>query len=205
MSNRLNNYIRDKIVENALVKAGLIEEQNKLAAERREWSEKVRLHMNGITDEGVIRLEKEAAAILERLPKQLRRSEEVRLVSRNDWDIVNLGGMRVTIYFEDDQGNRVSKIRASSDVPIAASHPLTKQFHKLEERERELKEKIAGLKGQVRAAVNSVTTVKKLLEVWPEALELIPAKAAPAANNLPAVVVADLNSMIGLPSERGEA
>ncbi|MFA2284800.1 Nmad5 family putative nucleotide modification protein, partial [Escherichia coli] len=51
------------------------------------------------------------------------------------------------------------------------------------------------------AALNSVTTVKRLIEVWPESKELLPKEADKASTALPALRVEDLNKMIGLPSE----
>ncbi|ELV4980379.1 hypothetical protein SHB81_000001, partial [Escherichia coli] len=53
----------------------------------------------------------------------------------------------------------------------------------------------------VWAALNSVTTVKRLIEVWPESKELLPKEADKASTALPALRVEDLNKMIGLPSE----
>ncbi|MFT7963069.1 Nmad5 family putative nucleotide modification protein, partial [Salmonella enterica] len=46
-----------------------------------------------------------------------------------------------------------------------------------------------------------VTTVKRLIEVWPESKELLPKEADKASTALPALRVEDLNKMIGLPSE----
>ncbi|MFN0682916.1 Nmad5 family putative nucleotide modification protein, partial [Escherichia coli] len=53
----------------------------------------------------------------------------------------------------------------------------------------------------VRLPLNSVTTVKRLIEVWPESKELLPKEADKASTALPALRVEDLNKMIGLPSE----
>ena len=45
------------------------------------------------------------------------------------------------------------------------------------------------------------STVKRLIEVWPESKELLPKEADKASTALPALRVEDLNKMIGLPSE----
>ncbi|EGN7597853.1 Nmad5 family putative nucleotide modification protein [Escherichia coli] len=51
----------------------------------------------------------------------------------------------------------------------------------------------------VSAALNKVRTVKRLLDVWPEAKELLPTDAPPVPL-APAVHRETLNEMIGLPT-----
>jgi hypothetical protein len=57
------------------------------------------------------------------------------------------------------------------------------------------------IEATVWAALNSVTTLKRLIEVWPESKELIPKDSDNAKAALPALRVEDLNRMIGLPTE----
>ncbi|MBZ7208083.1 hypothetical protein FMK66_11450 [Klebsiella michiganensis] len=57
------------------------------------------------------------------------------------------------------------------------------------------------IEATVWAALNSVTTLKRLIEVWPESKELIPENSDNARASLPALKVEDLNRMIGLPTE----
>lgn len=64
-----------------------------------------------------------------------------------------------------------------------------------------LDEQYASVRTAVRAAVNKPTTIKALLAAWPEAKELLPEQLAEAKTQLPAVQVADLNALVGLPSE----
>lgn len=52
---------------------------------------------------------------------------------------------------------------------------------------------------QVSDALNSVTTVKKLTDKWPEVAELLP--ALPDKPQVPAIPVPSLNAQLGLPSE----
>lgn len=65
-----------------------------------------------------------------------------------------------------------------------------------------IKDKEASIVASVEAVVNSVTTERKLLKVWPEAKELLP-KASEIAQkaNLPALRIEELNSIVGLPSK----
>jgi hypothetical protein len=83
---------------------------------------------------------------------------------------------------------------------LSADHPLTVEFEALGTIEADLNDRRNKLKYDVRAMVNSVTTVARLLAVWPEAKELIPTYAV-QPKNLPAVNVEQLNSAIGLPTE----
>ena len=83
---------------------------------------------------------------------------------------------------------------------LAADHPLSVEFSQLEDERETLAKKRDDLRTEVRAAVNSCTTVAKLLRIWPEAKELLPAYAT-QTTNLPAVQVDKLNAAIGLPTE----
>lgn len=58
-----------------------------------------------------------------------------------------------------------------------------------------------GMAAQVKATLNQFTTVKKLLEAWPEAKDLIPDDVDEVKPKLPVVQVQDLNCLIGLPEE----
>lgn len=52
------------------------------------------------------------------------------------------------------------------------------------------------LRSSVRSIVQSVTTIKSLLEVWPEATKYIPERVTKEPKQLPALPIADLNEMI---------
>ena len=82
---------------------------------------------------------------------------------------------------------------------LPADHALTIEFEALEALRKQLEDERGTLRQNVRAAVNAVTTVAKLLAVWPEAAELLPTSAAPKPQ-LPAVNVQVLNAAIGLPT-----
>lgn len=68
----------------------------------------------------------------------------------------------------------------------------------LEAMQRELKERETGLRNRVKAVVESVTSVGRLVEVWPEVVELLPEVHAGPKGNLPAMLISDLNAEIGL-------
>ncbi|EGG5425906.1 hypothetical protein HJ623_005054, partial [Salmonella enterica] len=59
------------------------------------------------------------------------------------------------------------------------------------------------IRQNVTAALNKARTVKRLLEQWPEAKELLPAEDA-VVPLPPAIRREALNEMIGLPSESSQ-
>lgn len=148
----------------------------------------------------------EAVAEIERLIGQL--PDGVRIANgfvKRDYELYNLNvaGLRVRAQFNGSEARHdgpecVYKITPNS-YTLLADDPLTAEFHAIHEEQQLLDKQRSALTANVRAAVQSVTTIKKLLEVWPEAAELIPEAVAPA-KQLPALQREDLNAMIGLPS-----
>lgn len=204
-STRLNRAIRDQIVENALTKSGINTELETLTAEKHEWAEAVRVHVNGATDKTLLQHEKNIAAVIAGLPKNVRPYAGDHSLSRGTADYVNLGGLKVRIEFYDAAGEPEDRIRTTVRLPVVvADHKLAKQFHDMEARRTDIAARGKTLEAQVRAVVNSATTVGKLLDVWPESIELLPTTLGRVLSNLPAVVVSDLNRMVGLPSEHDE-
>lgn len=91
-------------------------------------------------------------------------------------------------------------VRASSSVTLLADDPLVAQFHEIENDQRELNDKRTNIIANLRAVLDKVTTDKALVKQWPEAVELLPSSSEAVKATLPALPVADLNQMIGLPT-----
>lgn len=104
-------------------------------------------------------------------------------------------------------GDQVTEVRfsVSKPVPHAAtgyliyyryshSYSLTQRFVRLERRRQKLADDTRELKATVRVTLSTITTDKKLLKIWPEVERYLPKKTG--TENLPAIPVADLNSMI---------
>lgn len=177
---RLNNKIRNSIVENAIAKSGVVARQEDLIARRAKLADDVRLFAIGGVD-----VEKKLDSELEKVEKQLKKLDErffkytSHLSPRRDSDItVNFSGRAARLYFnglEHNQGKSVYKNYIEGiRVVITADNPLTDEFDAIELEQRTINDLRAHVKAEVSAMVNSVTTVKKLLEVWPEAKELLP-------------------------------
>lgn len=201
MSTRLNATIREGIVSNALIKAGIEAEQAAYDADHRAWVEDLRVHANGATDSELLAMEQKALKAVRAFPKQMLYAEPT-LLDRSHYFTANLAGanLHLSIYNAAGDGHE-SRIVPRQRVNVTAENPLVQRFYDLEARKEMLKGKRAQLTAQVRAVIKSVPTVKRLLLVWPESKELLPTNVDEAKSQLPALAVVDLNAMIGLPTE----
>lgn len=195
---RLNQALREQIIQNALDKAGITEAQKQWDADYRVWAERVRVTTNGISDVKIAELEAKVASILREIPTQTRRCDSIALVYRRAYDLVNVGGLRVRVEYWDESGNPEYRPCPADDATIPADHPLTKQFHAMNAQKDEIEERRSTLRAQVKAVVDSIKSYRELLNVWPEAVELLPTEETIPVVGLPALNVADLNAAIGL-------
>lgn len=83
-------------------------------------------------------------------------------------------------------------------IAFDAEHELTREWEALAAEEKALRAAENSLESQVTGVVESVTTVKRLLEVWPEAKDLLPEQTAKATTAV-ALPIGTLNHLIGLP------
>lgn len=112
----------------------------------------------------------------------------------------------------DKAGNRIerrfpSKFRGVCAKVYAATHPLSEEFHNLQVEQEALVAEIERAQRTTKSTLESVTTVKKLIEVWPEVEEFAKQYLDNGERKavLPAIPRAELNSQLGLPpAERVE-
>jgi len=201
---KLTNAIRDVIVHNAVAKSGLNDVRDAIVKQRAEWANKVRLEaIGGVEEERkLVDINKKHEALVNSVPEGLRMSGRNPARTTNEiW--VNVAGITFSAYFHGGLGysgyEQVYRISPSSHT-LLADNPLVAEFHEIHNKQAEYDDKLSTLINSVRAAVQKVTTVKKLLEVWPEAKELIPEEVEKQVKQLPAIKTEDLNKMIGLPS-----
>lgn len=193
---RLNNHLRDQIVTAALAKSGNTTAIEAVEARRQEWAERVRLAALG---DGGAKLE----ALVKRIEKLEREIPEgyrsgFPLIRTRGYLTLNCAGLTVRV-----NGWEGTKIAPAAHT-LLADDPLVQQFHDICAEEAANSAQKDKVTSSVRAAVNGVTTVAKLLKVWPEAKELLPAYVEEAKVQLPALQVADLNNLVGLPSDSAE-
>jgi len=128
------------------------------------------------------------------------------------------GGHRyTTVLFDGAVYGEVGRVRAKTDKPrervkrrvpykhshgcvkvYEPAHKLSVEHQKLEGRFDELKQDYETAKRQASAALASVSTINRLVEVWPE-IEPFARKYDETPPKLPAVPTSELNKLLDLP------
>lgn len=190
---RLTKAMIDHMVAKSLDLAGVTSADAALEEKRLAWGREVRIFLCGGAEvvAQARKIEKRIRQLQKLIPKGLN-SFSGGL--HNEYHIrVNLAGVNVLLPKE-------RFIVPHSDRFLKADNPLVQQFYDLEAEGETIEAKRAEVSSHVRGTLQQFTTVKKLLEAWPEAKELLPPAEANEARQLPVVQVADLNALVGLPS-----
>lgn len=206
---RLNVSMRKDMATKALAVAGTDAELTALVTRRATLAEAIRVDALGGL-EGIAAIEKAAKSIKAKMANDIfNKVSGFRVkLAEEDYDLnhINLGGMRVTLQFSGQtdawpSDTRVMKcpIPISSTINHPADSEFTIEFLAVESDYKALMAKREGIYLQVKAALDPFTTVKKLLEAWPEAEELLPDDIDETKPQLPAILTKDLNCLIGLP------
>ncbi|EMD4728937.1 hypothetical protein VQ337_004642, partial [Salmonella enterica] len=181
-----------------------------LRAARMDWAERVRLAAIGgqEVEAEIIKNLKKIETLASKFPEALKTTNTF---IRTDSDIyLNLAGARVNVYFNGNyrahEPNAPEHIRKISpyEFTLLADDPLVTEFYGFDALLKQIKSDEADIRQNVSAALSKVRTVKRLLEEWPEAKELLPADA-PSVPLPPAIRRETLNEMIGLPSDEEAA
>lgn len=101
----------------------------------------------------------------------------------------------------------VRKLEPLRDCVLTADDPLTQELYDLDHQLEELTSQREGLRHQLEAILDSVTTDEQLYKVWPEAKAFVPViekASSPTATKTGTAVVsaqllADVNKTLGLP------
>jgi|GEM_PF-841503 len=206
----LTNSVKEQIIYNSLAKAGIHKRKAALRAARVAWAERVRLAAIGgaEVEAEVLKNLKKIEALIAKLPEGLR--EEGKAIRKAYGLRLNLAGSAVDAYFngnyrgyEAGSPDFIYKI-TPTHYTLLADDPLVTEFYGFDALYKAIKSDEEDIRQNVSAALNKVRTVKRLLEEWPEAKELLPAEA-PAVPLPPAIRRETLNEMIGLPSDEETA
>lgn len=203
---KLTNAIKQQIVTAAIAKAGIQAEEEVLRLRRVDWAEAVRVDSLGGKEgaEAVDKAIEQIKAITKALPEGVTTGYQPINVDSDFY--LNCGGISIRPRFNGTFGydSCFEAIRKPCrSCKLAADHPLAIEFHQLEQDDKSLKEKRGNIENSVAAAMSGINTDNQLLKVWPEAAELMPKEIQKV--QLPAVQTADLNALIGLPSEKEAA
>lgn len=193
---RITNAIKDAIVKNALAKSGVTARLEAVKEKRFEWAERARIETLGGPDKAAeyAKINKHAHKTYDALPTGLK--QHANIVRRGGRIHLNLGGISVTAKLSG-----WSEVSENREI-IRAENPLCQQFHDIEAEEKSAVEQGTTVEIQVRATLDKFGTIKRLVEAWPEAKELLPPASVAIKSNLPAIEVADLNKLVGLPSDK---
>ncbi len=198
---RLNKQVKEAILAAALEKAGIPAKEMAIRSRYAQWAEAVRVRY--VTPLALAAFDVMVSAAKD-IPEGVcdRPSLNTECGIRN----ANVAGQSRDVFFNgvlsypNWASGRISLVAPSyGTVTLLADDPLTEQLYAIDHDAATLKSEREQLTVSLRAVLNSVTTDKKLIEVWPEAVAFIPAAERAATVQLPALPIADLNKMIGLP------
>lgn len=189
---RLTKHIREQILSNAQTKSGNRERREATIQKRKDWDEAVRIASLGANAQLLESLDTKVEAIRQQVPAEFRGDDSP--IQRRGSISVNCAGL--SVHVNGWEGYKV----APSRFTITADNPLAQQFHDICAEEKANTDSWEKVRVSVNAATGAVTTVKALMKAWPEVKELLPAYVEESKPQLPAIQVADLNALVGLPS-----
>lgn len=210
MSVRLTNDARDKIIAAAMEKSGF----PKRLEEARANVEKIKMECL-IAAFGGLKPYRRLVDRFNTIEEKIKALKDEGILAKSSrdystWnaDNMNLAGMTVSypkhsvLSLPEFEGLRFIR-KSNNDKPtLLADNPLVQKFLDAEKVVEELDSSAKGIKANVKAVVYSVNSTKRLVEVWPEAAELIPSEIEVVRAAVPAINFESLNASIGIPSEK---
>lgn len=178
---RLSNYIKDTVIAR-LMKHAFEEREKALKAEE-----------YGIGD--AVYKDVYSAAVrrkMDDMPKGF-------LLEDDDLKVQFEGNSFTHIHFGERR--RIAQSHKYNAAKVYDSkHPLTERYREWKKRESALKNEKRTTKSNARAVLDSVSTLKKLIEVWPEVEQFVEdfKPSATGKAQLPALPLKDLNRSLGL-------
>ena len=180
MAVRLTNFIREQILA-AVLKHAFEAREKALEAEKFALGDAV---YNDIYPEP---LRKQMAALPDGF---LPTDSDVK---------VQFEGQRFThVYFGERR--RIARTHEYNAARVyEAKHPLTVRYDAWKKAQDDLNAEKSKAKSSAEAVLGSVTTVKKLIEVWPEVEQFARPFAVESPSRAIALPIKDLNKSLGLP------
>lgn len=197
---RLTNEIRDKIISNAITKAIGERETVQLKSFEDKFSDELVKTALGDRLGNLTKIEKEIKKLIDKIPEEFRNWEGEHHVIKYNVVRLNIAGQAVDWAFDEPRIFPRNTWRDRYVIP--QGHELVKMMDDYRAEQKAISDIKTNVRENVRALVYSVTTVKKLLEVWPESLELIPSNIEKPIVQLPSIKIEQLNALIGVPTEK---
>lgn len=206
---RLNNSIRNQIIKNAIEQSGVNTRNADLIERRANLAEAIRIRAIGGEEADADR-ESKIAKIKACVEKHSHNSIRVNIHEYNiNGSIrVNFAGRSIDLDYtgkENAPYHDVFKYSGNNHynnrLALTNDDPLLIEYDVIQEVQKQVNTLRETIETETRAIVYSVTTIKKLLEIWPESRELIPNVNKPATGTGLVVNTTNLNAAIGLPKE----
>ena len=196
---RLNQSMRKKIVDNAVNKA-LAERKATLKATYDKWVEDVRVFTIGgkEKEDEYLKIAEKIKKLEKTIPQQLR--DNTFELAKNYYLHLNVGGSCFMIDSGSARITCANTDRRDGRFIIHADNSLAIRWTENEAENTRIDELEKTIRVNAEAVVNSVSSVKKLIEVWPECAELLPNEIERQIINLPTIQIDQLNTMIGIPT-----
>lgn len=191
---RLTADHKRTIANNAVNTSDIKERRKERDARRLAWGENVRQWVNGGDEKKATQISEKIKNLLAEMPEGFYDHSQILYLS--NYKRVSFGGVRDHVY-ADWGASRIVR-GGVSRVAIPKGHELETEYLAIGALDKGIKADAEKIRAQVHALIGSITTVAKLLKVWPEVRELLP-PGLEHGKTLPAVPVADLNAAIGLP------
>ncbi|KVH64452.1 hypothetical protein WS89_03990 [Burkholderia sp. MSMB1072] len=177
---KLSNHVRDQIIANAM--KGAFEKEKKAVAKQLQ-DLAMACYRSQVSEE------EETAA--RRAPVEfLTMSNAVTLNFRDE------NGSRIAYYSNVDLPKIVPFKRGGGTFLNISNKSLVAKRDAYQRAHDELEAKFDELRTSIRGMVYSATTVKKLLDIWPESVNFLPHNLEKPAPALPAVIATDLNNAL---------
>lgn len=197
MNIRMTQELRISIAKNAKRLSPINKQLEKVLNDRYALVEKIRIESLGGKEKA--NLYEQARMALQRIRDEL--PDEV---------ITSDMGIQYRNYFyvlfNEDERRHILNLKSpevcNKTNYILSDSPYLKDLKESFEYVEKYKKDLKDLEKEVLSTLSSISTVKKLLDIWPEAKELIPSKILEVKTNLPALKTDKLNSLIGLPSNK---
>lgn len=210
MSVRLTNDARKKIIAAAMDKSGF----PKRIEEARANVEKVKMECL-IASFGGLKAYRRLVDRIKTIKDKCKslKSEGILISSVTNYstwnaNMMNLGGMNISypnysvLEQEEFVGLHFIRLDDGAKPTLTADNPLVQKFLDAEKALQDLESSSRSIEENVKAVVYSVSSTKRLVEVWPEAAELIPSDIEVVRAALPAIDFNNLNASIGIPSDK---
>jgi len=205
---RLTKDVKQIIIQNAVIKSGVYDKFVDLRIKRALLAEELRIIALGGQNKAAIieSLYDQYLSLVAKIPDSIKRSDSpfykrccIEAFIGNDCYQVSFSGNGYNEPTRTSKDN-VYKISPRTMI-IEGGSEFAQQLMDLSHDRKELLSTVDNIRSTVSVTIEPFTTTEKLLKVWPEAIELLPATDPVVQRaQLPAIRTEQLNAMIGLPT-----